>query len=77
MNKLLVIPAVIFFILGIIGLLIPIVPQIPFFAVSIFLFAAASEKFKKYIISTKLYDNHLRLFVEKHEKLNNFMHPKI
>ena len=45
MNRLLVIPSVLFFVLGVIGLLIPIIPQIPFFAVSIILLAGASNRF--------------------------------
>lgn len=73
MNKLLVIPSILFFILGIIGLIIPIVPQIPFFIVSILFLAAASEKFKRYIISTNVYKKYIEKFVNKHEKLSDIM----
>lgn len=73
MNRFLVIPAALFFVLGIVGLLIPIIPQIPFFAVSIFLFAAASHKFKWMIVNTNLYKNHLKKYIDKNEKLSKFM----
>ena len=73
MNKLLVIPSIIFFILGIIGLLIPVIPQIPFFAVSIILLAMASDRFKRFIISTNVYKNHLKKYVDKNEKLSRLM----
>ena len=73
LNKLLIIPSIFFLILGLIGLLIPIVPQIPFFAVSIILFAAASERFKSFIISTKLYNKYLKKYIDKSERLSKFM----
>lgn len=77
MNRLLVIPAALFFVLGIVGLLIPIIPQIPFFAVSIFLLAAASHKFKMMIINTDLYKKHLKKYIDKNEKLSKFMNDEI
>lgn len=76
MNRLLIIPSVLFFLLGIVGLIIPIVPQIPFFVVSIFLFAAASKKFKRYIISTEVYNNYLKKYIDKNEKLREFMYDE-
>ena len=73
LNRLLIIPSVLFFILGIIGLIIPVIPQIPFFAVSILLLAAASNRFKKYIVSTEIYKKHLKKYVDRNEKLSKFM----
>jgi uncharacterized membrane protein YbaN (DUF454 family) len=73
LNKLLVIPSVLFFILGIIGLIIPVIPQIPFFAVSVLLLAAASTRFKKFIVSTEIYKKHFQKYVDKNEKLSKFM----
>lgn len=73
MNKLLVIPSALFFILGIVGLMIPVVPQIPFFAISILLLAAASNRFKRFIVNSKLYNNHLKKYIDKNEKLSHFM----
>ena len=73
MNKLLAIPSALFFILGIVGLIIPIVPQIPFFAISIILLAAASTKFKRFIVSSELYKKHLKKYIDKSEKLSHFM----
>ena len=73
LNKLLIIPSILFFILGLIGLLIPIVPQIPFFAVSIILLAAASKKFKSMIVSSKIYNKYLKKYIDKNEILSNIM----
>jgi len=73
MNRLLVIPAAVFFVLGIIGLLIPIIPQIPFFVVSIILFAAASHKFKMMVVDSELYKKYLKKYIDKNEKLSDFM----
>ena len=73
MNKLLAIPSLLFFVLGIVGLLIPVIPQIPFFAISVLLLAAASDKFKKFIVSSELYKKHLKKYVDKNEKLSEFM----
>ena len=73
MNRLLVIPSALFFILGIVGLMIPIVPQIPFFAFSVILLAGASSRFKRFLVSSKLYNKHFKKFIDKSEKLSEFM----
>ena len=61
--------AVVFFILGVIGLLIPVIPQIPFFVLSVLLMSAASDRFKKAFTETKLYKKHLEKHVAKHHRL--------
>ena len=73
MNRLLVIPSILFFALGIVGLLIPVVPQIPFFIISILFMASASDKFKRYIVSKKIYKDHIKKYVDRSELLSSLM----
>lgn len=70
MNKLLVIPSIIFFVLGIIGLILPVIPQIPFFIISMLFLASASEKFRRYIITNKVYIKYIKKYIDKNEKLS-------
>jgi uncharacterized membrane protein YbaN (DUF454 family) len=44
-----------FLILGIIGLLIPVIPQVPFFLASLLCFARASKKLSAFLKHFKLY----------------------
>lgn len=63
-----VILAVFFFILGVIGLLFPVIPQVPFFAVSVLFLCAASEKFRKKFTGSRLYQKHLKKYMDKNKK---------
>ena len=54
-----------FFILGIVGLILPIVPQVPFFLLSFICFVRCSPRIKKWFVSTKMYQKYLREMVEK------------
>ena len=69
----LLILGIVFCVLGLIGLLIPIIPQIPFFVLGLLCLSAASTRFKRYLLGTKLYQKHLQAHVEKHEKLAAFL----
>lgn len=42
-------------IFGVIGLLLPIIPQIPFFLFSVYCFSKTSPEFKAWIQKTKIY----------------------
>lgn len=55
----------IFFGLGAIGALLPVLPTTPFLLAAAFFFAKGSEKFNKWFLSTKLYKNHLESFVSR------------
>ena len=50
-------------VLGTIGILVPILPTTPLFLLASFCFARGSEKFNKRFKATKLYKNHLELFI--------------
>lgn len=51
--------------LGCIGIVLPILPTVPFFLVTAFCFAKSSEKLHKWFIQTSMYKKHLQSFVEK------------
>lgn len=53
------------FILGAIGVILPIVPTTPFLLVCAFCFARSSTRVNNWFLSTKLYKNHLDSFVQQ------------
>lgn len=73
---LLVIVGIIFVLLGVIGVILPIVPQIPFFVLGLLFFCAASDRFKRMIINTSVYQRYIKRWIDKNEKLREFMEIK-
>ena len=61
--------ASLFYLLGIIGLIIPIVPQIPFFIIGTIFLIIGFETIKEKILESKLYDKYLKEWVSE----NNFL----
>ena len=51
--------------LGCIGIVLPILPTVPFFLVTVFCFANSSEKLHKWFTGTEMYKKHLESFVKK------------
>lgn len=51
--------------LGTIGVVLPILPTVPFYMVTLFCFANSSQKLHDWFIGTELYKKHLESFVEK------------
>lgn len=51
--------------LGSIGIVLPILPTVPFYLVTAFCFAKSSEKLHTWFINTNLYKKHLQSYVEK------------
>lgn len=51
--------------LGTVGIILPILPTVPFFMATLFCFAQSSEKLHNWFINTSLYKKHLDSFVQK------------
>jgi hypothetical protein len=49
---------------GIIGIALPVLPTTPFLLLTTLLFAKSSPKFHDWFVSTKLYEIHLKTFIE-------------
>lgn len=62
-NLFYLILAFLFFGIGAVGVIIPILPTTPFLLLASFFFAKGSEKFHRWFMSTKLYKMHLENFV--------------
>lgn len=54
-------------IVGIIGIIFPILPTTPFLLISSICFAKSSDKFYSWFINTKIYKNNLEDFVKNRE----------
>ena len=53
--------------LGTIGIVLPILPTVPFYMATLFCFARSSEKLHNWFLGTKLYKKHLDSFVKQRE----------
>jgi hypothetical protein len=51
--------------LGCIGVVLPILPTVPFFLVTAFCFANSSQRLHQWFLGTNLYRKHLESFVQK------------
>lgn len=51
--------------LGTIGVVLPILPTVPFYMVTVFCFAKSSKRLHNWFLGTSLYKKHLESFVEK------------
>ena len=51
--------------LGCIGIVLPILPTVPFFLLTVFCFANSSQKLHDWFIGTRMYKKHLESFVKK------------
>ena len=50
---------------GTIGIVLPILPTVPFYMATLFCFAKSSKKLHDWFVETNLYKNHLDSFVQK------------
>ena len=57
--------------LGTIGIVLPILPTVPFYMATLFCFAKGSKKLHDWFIGTNLYKKHLDSFVQKRVKTEN------
>lgn len=51
--------------LGTAGIVLPVLPTVPFYMATVFCFARSSEKLHDWFIETKLYKKHLDSFVRR------------
>ncbi len=51
--------------LGCIGIVLPILPTVPFFLATVFFFAGSSQKLHDWFLSTSMYKKHLESYVQK------------
>ena len=51
--------------LGCVGIVLPILPMVPFFLLTVFCFANSSQKLHDWFIGTQMYKKHLESFVQK------------
>ena len=68
--------ASIFYILGTIGLIIPIIPQIPFFVIGTIFLIIGFERIKDKILESNFYQEHLKDFVNKNNILKRIFSEK-
>lgn len=59
-----------FLILGIIGLALPIIPQIPFLVLGVCLLIMSSKKIKNYILNHHLYLTHIEPHIRKSKTMS-------
>ncbi len=51
--------------LGCVGIVLPILPTVPFFLLTVFRFANSSRKMHDWFVRTRMYHRHLESFVQK------------
>ena len=51
--------------LGTIGVVLPVLPTVPFYMATVFCFAKSSKRLHSWFIRTNLYKKHLKSFVKK------------
>ena len=66
-----IILSMIFYIIGIIGLALPIVPQVPFFIIGTIFLVIGFKSIKSKIVKSELYTKYLEEIVNKNNILKN------
>ena len=51
--------------IGSIGIVLPVLPTVPFFLATVFFFANSSKKLHDWFVGTRMYKKHLESFVQK------------
>lgn len=65
--------AVFFLLLGLIGLALPVFPQIPFFVLGFAFLAGASKRVHRWVTHTEFYQKHGREWVKKSKFLEDLL----
>ncbi|MBO6268636.1 MAG: DUF454 family protein [Clostridium sp.] len=63
----------IFLILGIIGLALPVIPQVPFLVIGVLFLARGSKKVHQMLVTNPLYEEKVRPVIEKNRFLKKFL----
>ena len=53
--------------LGTVGIVLPIIPTVPFYMATVFCFAKSSQRLHDWFVGTSLYKKHLDTFVQNRE----------
>lgn len=76
MKILLIIFGIISFVLGTIGVILPILPTTPFLLLSAFLFSKSSDRFHQYLIQTKLHQKYINeMVIERKQHVKKGINP--
>ena len=64
---------VVFLILGIIGLMIPVIPQVPFLIASLLFFAGCIPGLRRWLVNTKFFKKYILPHVRKDKYLQEIL----
>ncbi|MBP3217260.1 MAG: DUF454 family protein [Lachnospiraceae bacterium] len=64
---------VILVVLGLVGLALPVIPQVPFLAGGFFLLMKGSRRFRARILSSRLYRKYIRGWIEANRYTRRFL----
>ncbi len=73
MNLVFLILGGLFFLIGLVGLMLPVIPQIPFLAAGAVFMAAGSKRFRRMLKSSSLYRKHLKEHVDRNRFLSRLL----
>lgn len=62
MKYLYIVFGFVFLALGLIGIVVPILPTVPFLLLTLFCFTKGSDRLHRWFVGTKVYHNHLKDF---------------
>ena len=62
-----------FLVLGLIGLLLPVIPQVPFLIAALLFYAGCIPGLHRWLVSTKAYQKYLQPHAEKHKFLRDIL----
>lgn len=65
--------AALFFALGTIGLMLPVIPQVPFFLAGVLFLSAASKRFKHRFLESTIYRKYIKEHALKHERIRKLL----
>lgn len=67
---------ILFFLVGIVGLFLPVIPQVPFFVLSFLFLMLGSEKIAERIKKTDVYQRKMKPWIQKNKLLSRLLIEK-